>query len=103
MATPSNGVCRINGVEVVEFALQARGSMPGAGLVATYALVNIETGNRFGRGTFNVWSEETTEKLNAAIKSMEADISSLVFDGVRTPTDSGVDDRNPLEDGVPGL
>lgn len=101
MATPSNGTCRIDGVEVVEVTLQTRGSMPGAGVVATFALVNVESGERFGKGTFNTWSDETTEKLNVALKSMEADILSLVFN--QTTTGSAAPEQNQLVDAVPGL
>lgn len=96
-----NGLCKIDSVEIAEISVRSRGTLPGTGIQAVYVLKNEKTGERFGSGTTNIWSDETVDKLNEAIKAMEADIASLVFQDATT--DSVNSEERPLSDGVPGL
>ena len=98
----SEGKIRIDAVKVVELSLGTILSSPGAGVQVKFVLMNSVTGDRFGSGTFNTWSEETTAKLNEAIQSMEKDICSAVFEEGVT-TNSVQPETGTLEDEVPGL
>lgn len=96
-----SGQCKIDSVEVAEITVRTRGNLPGAGIQVVYVLKNEKTGERFGSGTTNVWSDDTTEKLNAAIRAMESDIASLIFQDATT--DGVSSEPGPLDDDVPGL
>lgn len=96
-----NGLCKIDSVEVAEITVRSRGALPGTGVQVVYVLKNEKTGERFGSGTANVWSDDTTDKLNAAIRAMEADIASMVFQDATT--DGVSSEERPLDDAVPGL
>jgi len=98
----SSSVCRIDSVEVVELVLATRTKLPGGTLEAKFVLMNAESGERFGSGTFATWSEATTLKFNELMVAMETDICSVVFTNSPT-TDSGQIDPSQLEDEVPGL
>jgi hypothetical protein len=100
--TKGQGICRIDAVKVVEITLATRAQVPGAGVEAKFVLMNSNTGERFGSGTFSTWSDETATKFNELIRSMENDICTAVFvDG--PTTDSVPEDGMPLEDEIPGL
>lgn len=63
-------------------------------LEATFALCETESGIRFGRGTRNIWSDETREKILELLASMERDIIADLFVGEgATTTDVVVSEK----------
>lgn len=98
----TDGKSKIDAVSVVEITLATRVAMPGAGVEARYVLLNSKTGDRFGSGTFSTWSDETSNKFNELLKSMENDICSTVFE-TGTTSGSTEEELPQLEDAVPGL
>lgn len=98
----TGGACKIDMVEVVEITFKARNGLPGANVQAVFALSNSKTGDRYGSGSLNTWSEETSRKLNEAIESMERDIASLLFEGAPT-TDSVSPKAHTQDTEVPSL
>jgi len=100
--TKSEGKARIDAIRVVELTLATRVTLPGAGVEAKFVLMNSETQERFGSGTFSTWSDETSKRFNELLASMERDIASAVFEEV--PTTDGVEVEAPAPaDEVPSL
>lgn len=98
----TGGTCKIDMVEVVEITFKSRNGLPGANVQAVFALSNSKTGDRYGSGSFNTWSEETSRKMNEAIQSMEKDIASLLFEDAST-TDSVSPNAHIQHTEVPSL
>jgi len=98
----AEGACRIDTVRVVELTMVTRSQLPGGAIEAKFVLMNDESGERFGSGTFSTWSDATTAKFNELLAAMETDICSVVFTNSPT-TNSGQSDPPQLEDEVPGL
>lgn len=98
----SVGTSNINAVEIGEVDAKIIG-VPSPVISVKYALVNAESGGRFGSGNINTrWSESTLEKFRAFVESLEADVCSLVFNETAT-TDSGPAVVEDTTDGIPSL
>jgi hypothetical protein len=100
--TKSEGRCRIDGVHVGEVSIDNL-SPASPRLDAKYALINIESGDRYGAGTRKRdWSTDTQQKLVDLMLSMEKDIANDVFEGA--PTTNGVTTTSITQpDDIPGL
>lgn len=81
-----SGVVKINGVAIGEVSVNLLG--PSIQLSGTYALVNVDSGDRFGRGTKEGdWSKATMDHFLAFLGSMESDICTAVFDEGSEPVE----------------
>ncbi len=79
MATRATGGIRINGVATGEVAVSLLS--PSIALRVTYSLCNVDSGEKFGRGTREgPWSEETIAALLHFLSCAETDICNDCFD-----------------------
>jgi hypothetical protein len=100
--TKSDGKPRLDGVEVGELSYTVLGP-PAPVLAVKFALLNAETGDRFGYSNRNTgWSEKTLLALNALVESVEADVCLDLFEGGTTSGGGATVDPNTI-DGVPTL
>jgi hypothetical protein len=97
-----DGVSKINGVALGE--LVADFLQPATKLKATYALADVSTGERFGRGVKEGdWSPATVECLGKLIDLVEEDICRNLFimdeteKKESTPSTESEDDIEPVE------
>lgn len=98
--TKAEGQCRINGVTIGELSADLLSASER--VTAQYAYVNTDTGERFGRGHRNVWSQETMDKFHELVAHMEKDICLDLFGQGTTIT--GVNPpQASTSDGVPEL
>lgn len=96
----SSNPCRINGVSLGEVELSLLGE---ARLTAKLALIDGESGTRFGAHTKVAWSAETWAKVRELVELMEQDALSTLFVGESEAQASGVAPNMPTTDGVPEL
>jgi hypothetical protein len=95
----SNNKCKIDGVDIGEVSINLFGAAPSASV--KYALINAESGVRYGAGTCLDWSPEVTQKLDELLVAMERHICVHVFGD--EPTVSGAPTPDPTTDGVESL
>lgn len=100
--TKSDGMARINGVEVGELSFTIIG--PSTPILAVkYAMTNVDEEVRFGYGHRNTgWSDRTMEALASLVECIEADVCLDLFAG-GTPTAGGATVDPGTTDGVPTL
>lgn len=80
-----SGATRFNGIAVGEVEINLLG--PSIHLKAIYAFVNVDSGERFGRGTKEGnWSQETIDRFLAFLQSAENDICNDVYETGPTTT-----------------
>jgi hypothetical protein len=78
-----NGSPKFNGIAVGELEINLLG--PAIHIKSTYALTNVDNGDRFGRGVKEGnWSPETIQVFLSFVAAMENDICNDVFDGGST-------------------
>lgn len=108
--TKGDGPCVIDAVAVGEVEINLLGPSPR--LTSKHALIQTETGMRFGAGNWNTgWSPETMQRLQALITSMEQDIcqglfrlgDELIDEAVQAPTAGGPPQSDAPFPAVPSL
>ena len=98
--TGSNGQCMVNGVALGELELSLLGA-DNIKLVAKLALVDTQSGTRYGVHTKVSWSDTTWEKVRDLVASIEADAVRTIFnDTTQVTVDRSAED--PIA-GIPGL
>jgi hypothetical protein len=99
--TKSDGMCRIDAVEVGELSFVQIGT-PTPTLSVKYAYANAESGERFGYGNRNSgWSEETLAALGHLLELVERDVCHPVFhEGTTTGT---LTETTDTTGGIPSL
>jgi hypothetical protein len=96
------GQPRFNGVAVGELSVDLLG--PSIRVTGIYAFTNVETGERFGRGTKEGgWSEQTMTAFLAFLAAAENDICHDVFEEGSEPAPGSTVDVELAGDGVPGM
>lgn len=104
MTTKAKGLCLIDGVQVGEASIQVDSVAGTAVLSGKFALVNHETGQRFGYSNKNNnWSDETRQKLVSLLESMERDTCQDLFAEAPGAIGSGEVLAPYPTDSVPGL
>jgi hypothetical protein len=99
----ADGSPKFDGVAFGEAEVKVIG-FPAPVISAKFALVNSESGRRFGSiHKNNGWSEQTFKLFEELAASMEVDAASDLFDGVTSTTSGGVTVEPDTSDGVPGL